>query len=224
MVASVGAFALLAATTAETAAAQMDEGGLSSIAVADTRPEVQALTATQSLQLQAEVDDVLTSTTGGVQISANEISWNGGEPILVFPLPGEGTAPESSAAAAALEGFSLADVEEQSVDWHGCPAGSQDDNRWYCFYQHSDFKGRRLQWNWAHCSTAEWFADYGFANEASGWANTTPNKDHWGMDINVWESAGNPDYLLWHEEPWHQVAYVGNANNDKADYFHACRQ
>jgi hypothetical protein len=182
---------------------------------------VQALTDTQSQQLQAEIDETLADTTGGVQISANEISWNGGEPILVLPLPGETSAPASSAAAAKLEGLSDTDVEPQ-VNWHSCPAGA-DDNRWYCFYQLENFGGRRLQWNWAHCSSAEWFSDYGFENKTTGWVNTTRNIDYWGMNVDVWQAAGNPDYVLWREKPWHQVSYVGAADDNKADYFHACR-
>ncbi|MGX2995917.1 peptidase inhibitor family I36 protein [Streptomyces sp. JNUCC 64] len=53
--------------------------------------------------LQQEIDSVLATTTGGVQISRNEIAWDDGRAILAFPLPGETTAPPSSPAARALE-------------------------------------------------------------------------------------------------------------------------
>jgi hypothetical protein len=194
-----------------------------STASADNRSAVRALTGAQQQELQRQIDETLASTRGGVQISANEISWNRGQPILTLPLPGQRIAPAASPAALRLESLDPTDVTPASTNWHGCPAGN-DDNRWYCFYQYSDFGGRRLQWNWAKCATPTYFSTYGFANKASSWVNTTPTKSYWGMDVTVWQSAGNPDYVLWHEPPWHQVSYVGKSDDNKADYFEACRR
>ncbi len=183
---------------------------------------VRALTEPRRQELPRQVDETLASTRGGVQISANEISWNRGQPILTLPLPGQRTAPSASPAALRQEGLSAADITTASVNWHNCPAGN-DDNRWYCFYQEQGFHGRRLQWNWARCGSSTYFSTYGFGNKASAWVNTTPNKKKWGMHVAVWQAAGNPDYLLWQEPPWHQVSYVGKGDDNKADYFEACR-
>ncbi|WP_189135298.1 peptidase inhibitor family I36 protein [Wenjunlia tyrosinilytica] len=175
------------------------------------------MTAAQRADLQSQVDETLSTTAGGVQISANEIAWNGGEPILTLPLPGQEQAPAASPAARDLMGFS-ADDATPDVNWHKCPAGG-DDNRWYCFYENSNFGGRRLQWNWAHCQDPIAFDDYGFARKASSWVNTTRNIDHWGMKVEVYSTS----VRLWVENPWSQVAYVGDSKNDRAMHAFACR-
>ncbi|MER6456508.1 hypothetical protein ABT270_28475 [Streptomyces sp900105245] len=53
--------------------------------------------------LQQQVDEVLSTTQGGVQISRNEIAWDNGNVIMSFPESDEETAPVSSPAAAKLE-------------------------------------------------------------------------------------------------------------------------
>ncbi|MFE2969439.1 hypothetical protein ACFXKC_38395 [Streptomyces sp. NPDC059340] len=63
----------------------------------------EARAAGSSDPLQQQIDDVLAKTDGGVQISRNEIAWNGGEVIMAFPLPGETQAPVSSPAAQRLQ-------------------------------------------------------------------------------------------------------------------------
>lgn len=194
---------------------------LPAVAAADNRPEVRALSTDERQDLQAEIDATLAETgNGGVQISANEIAWNGGEPILVFPLPGETKAPPSSAAARNAEGLSSTSDVEPQVDWEGCPAGA-DDNRWYCFYEDQNFRGRRLQWNWAHCQTGLRFVDYGFDNDTTGWVNTTRNVDNVGMRVTVFD--GFFVDTLWREQPWTKVSRVDTFNNDKASSFRACR-
>ncbi|MFE1444162.1 hypothetical protein [Streptomyces sp. NPDC058739] len=218
----VGAGALLAtALMGGTTAHAQPRPVLPAVAAGDNRPDVLALSADEREDLQAEIDATLAETNnGGEQISANEISWNGGEPILAFPLPGETEAPPSSAAALRTEGISpTADVEPQ-VNWEDCPAGA-DDNRWYCFYQYAGFEGRRLQWNHAHCSTGIRFADYGFDNKTTGWVNTTPNEDNVGMNLTVYD--GWFTTTLWRERPWTKVSQVDSFHDNKASSFKACR-
>ncbi|MGA4846611.1 hypothetical protein ACOBQB_10200 [Streptomyces sp. G5(2025)] len=66
--------------------------------------------------LQQQIDEVLAKTEGGVQISKNEIAWDGGAAILAFPLTGETQAPPSSPAARRLQakqaGISLKEAEK----------------------------------------------------------------------------------------------------------------
>ncbi|MDQ0313422.1 hypothetical protein J2S46_008075 [Kitasatospora herbaricolor] len=103
-------------------------------------------------------------------------------PFSAEPLPGQNAAPVSSAAALREQGATEAQVEAaqspsavSAADWHGCPAG-QADNRWYCFYEDSNWGGRRLQWIDPHCNNGpSYFGDYGFRDKASGWSNTTQN-------------------------------------------------
>ncbi|MGA4841050.1 peptidase inhibitor family I36 protein [Streptomyces sp. G45] len=186
---------------------------------ADERPAVRALTPDQRQELQSEIDASLANSQGGQQVSANEIAFPGNGAVLALPLPGQETAPPSSESTLRAVG---GDTSEPLADWEGCPAG-QDDNRWYCFYQHKDFGGRRLRWNYAHCREVVKFKDFDFKNRTSSWVNTTRNIAHWGMIVKVWQADG-PDRLLWTERPWSKSSYVGDDDNDKADHFEACRR
>ncbi|WP_282205395.1 hypothetical protein [Kitasatospora fiedleri] len=189
--------------------------------VTDTRPSVKALSAKQAASLQALVDQQLATTRGGTQVSANEVSYDNGTVIMTFPLPGERTAPTSSDAA--VKGLS-ADAEPAegaaalaSVDWHGCPSSLLGGD-WYCFYEHENFGGRRLQWQDPHCSAAINFGDFGFRDQATGWVNTTSNRI-----IGVQDDLGNGNWVnLWDEDYRTMVANVGPSLNDRADRFFAC--
>ncbi|MFI5809230.1 peptidase inhibitor family I36 protein [Streptomyces sp. NPDC051561] len=145
------------AISAPTAIAE-DKSMLPPVAAEDIRAEIKSLTLDERRILQAEIDDTITKTNNGaVQISANEVSWNGGEPIVTFPLPGEKRVPAPSEAALLLDNVDPADIngiqaQAAEPDWKGCPAGASD-NRWYCFYQWPNFEGKMIKWNWAHCGT-----------------------------------------------------------------------
>lgn len=215
---SLGALALVGTLTVSNGTAQALPAGLPQASVTDSRAEVEALSSEQRQALQSDINTTLASTTGGTQISANEISWDDGQTILVLPLPGQEKAPASSPTAVPDAGNTSA--EPDSVDWEHCPAGA-DDNRWYCFYQDSNFGGRRLQWNWAHCDAKLNLADYDFSRKASSWVNTTPNKDYWGMHITVYDNLVRQ---LWVENPWTKVSSLGAVTNDKATFVKACRQ
>ncbi|MEU3002615.1 peptidase inhibitor family I36 protein [Streptomyces sp. NPDC006995] len=173
--------------------------------------------------LQEEIEQVLARTQGGVQISRNEIAWDGGEVIMSFPDPGEAQAPVSSAAAQRLQakvtGRSVGTVEPLQVSG-GVSAQAADNcpteifgNDWYCFYQNSDFGGRRLQWNAAHKSPV-YFSKYDFDNRTSSWSNKG------GKKITVYEDfwVNNPT-KLWTEYAHSKDSYVGYAVDNRADYF-----
>ncbi len=91
--------------------------------------------------VQAEIDAVI-AQHGGKQISATEVSWNGGAVVLSVVMP---------------HGVSAAAVE-------GCADGA------YCFYQHQNFGGRKLTFR--DCTVAglrQNLYDYGFDNMTTSW-------------------------------------------------------
>ncbi|WP_424922053.1 peptidase inhibitor family I36 protein [Streptomyces sp. wa53] len=185
--------------------------------------------------LQQEIDEVLATTEGGVQISRNEIAWNGGEAILVFPLPGESAAPVSSASAQKLQAkvaglpLSTTEGEPAGVDPESgvsiaasdsCPTETFG-NDWYCFYQYTNYGGRRLQWNNSH-TFAVYFSDYGFENKTSSWSNkggktiTVANRSKTGDDLSCREGNG---IALWRELPHSCASSVSASLDNKADCF-----
>jgi peptidase inhibitor family I36 len=140
--------------------------------------------------------------------------------VLAFPYPGEDEARPPSAAAQKLEaeatereaddedaGLRDADVPP-SARVGGCPAG------WYCFYEHADDKGRRLQWGDQYDHNVD-FSGYGMRDKISSWVNGG------GRRIYVYNRRPiiGGEALLWVEYPHASSKYVGNSNNDKADWF-----
>ncbi|WP_217240422.1 peptidase inhibitor family I36 protein [Streptomyces sp. AC555_RSS877] len=191
----------------------------------------QAGAATQTDELQQQIDEVLANTTGGVQISRNEISWNGGEAIMAFPLPGEDVAPPSSDAAVQLQtktaGVSTKSVAAEAAAGEalaaddGCPT-EVFGNDWYCFYQFENYGGRRLQWNASHKhGDMIFFSVYDFDNKTSSWSNKggkyiyVEGRSQTGMDRSCFENAIH----LWQEAPHTKKAYVGSSLDNKADCF-----
>lgn len=212
---TLGFIALLSTVSAGPAAAQPLPGP-SVAPIADSRPAIASLSLKERKGLQAEINQVLAETKGGKQISANEVSWQNGAVVLVLPLPGQDTAPAYSKATAGSNEAQGAAVEAQdaAVDWKGCPAGRAD-NRWYCFYEHPYWGGRRLQWNHSHCAENISLHDYNFAYMTSSWVNTTYN-----VRVETYTDMGNP---MWTEEPQYMSADVPGHFNDEATHFSACR-
>ncbi|WP_369263521.1 peptidase inhibitor family I36 protein [Streptomyces sp. R35] len=191
----------------------------------------QAEAASGPDELQQEINEVLSNTQGGVQISRNEIAWNGGEAIMAFPLPGEETAPPSSAAAVKLQtkksGVSAKSVQSASSGSEalaaddGCPTQVFGPD-WYCFYQYENFGGRRLQWNASHGhDDLVFFSEYYFDNKTSSWSNRGGNyiyvegRSETGQD----RSCNDNPIELWIESPHSSKSYVGAADDNKADCF-----
>ncbi|MFB8347908.1 peptidase inhibitor family I36 protein [Streptomyces niveus] len=193
----------------------------------------QANAAEVTDELQQEINDVLAKTEGGVQISQNEIAWNGGEVIMAFPLPGETHAPVSSSAAQRLQskvsGLPLDTVEDVAPEpvepeeyeepvgamaTDSCPTQTFG-NDWYCFYQYKDFGGRRLQWSAAY-NHYVYFSSYDFENRTSSWSNKG------GKVIGVYGRTVTGSDLsctndLWYEQPHSRSASASPDN--QADCF-----
>ncbi|MCX5604092.1 peptidase inhibitor family I36 protein [Streptomyces phaeochromogenes] len=219
--------ALVASLLTVNASTATAEGipSLPTVAAEDSRDEVQSLTIDEREALQAEIDATIAETNNGAaQISANEISWNGGEVIMTLPLPGEAAAPAPTEAALALDGVSAAEVEDvqaEAASWNGCPAGAND-NRWYCFYQYAGFEGRRVQWNHAHCASGINFSDYGFNNKTTGVINTTKNIDYWGMNLTLYHDWFTGNALR--VPPYTKISQLDSFHDNKFSSFTACRR
>ena len=157
------------------------------------------------------VADQLNAAPGGTQIGPNEVAYDGGKVIVTLPST-DGAKGPSAVARNQSTAARAGDVE-------GCPAGNPD-NRWYCLYEHKDFKGRRVQWNYRHCSDDPiYLVNYGFKNVASSWVNTSAMVV--AARAYTGDGAGG-SVQIWTEKPNTRSSYVGNANNDRADILRAC--
>ncbi|HEU4409173.1 MAG TPA: peptidase inhibitor family I36 protein [Polyangiaceae bacterium] len=165
--------------------------------------------------LQRQIDTHL-AAYGGTQLSPYEIVWDGGAVVLAFPYPGEQQARPPSAAARQLPadeeaardegtGLSLADSQPAAGD-------KECDKHSYCFYEHADYKGKRLEFKKKYKDKV-YFNGYGLKDKVSCWANNI-NKKIW-----VYDQKDNKEKWLWTEYPKSKSDYVGDENNDKADYF-----
>jgi hypothetical protein len=113
--------------------------------------------------LQQDIDQQLASFPGGMQVSANEVAYDGGSAVVVFP-DSTGNVPTDPTTRPEMS-------PDAHFEWHGCPYGNI--TAWYCFYQNAKFGGRMLEFK--DCSGSgvkESLAKYGFANQTSGWVNT----------------------------------------------------
>jgi hypothetical protein len=162
-------------------------------------PAESSWAASTSSPLQQQIDKQI-KTYGGVQISSDTVSYNGGAVRLVFPHAGSrsvGTRP-SGGASPQLSTTSY---------WYGCPYGYS--THWYCFYQDINFGGRMLEFK--DCGSSQYLSNYGFANQASSWVNTSSH------NVEVFEPSY---YLAWNESPYSASSWVGSAANDRAVSFY----
>ncbi|MEV6415950.1 hypothetical protein [Kribbella sp. NPDC051718] len=161
-----------------------------------------ALTAAQAKSLQAQVDEQLAATSGGKQISQNEVAYDGGDTIMTFSIPGRTGTPPSSKVAA----------PDAVADVRGCPTGTFKD--WSCVYEFSNFNentnGRRLQFH--DCGGRD-FDTYNFRDKTSSWVNTQSKEVH----VSNFTTSGSL-VLLWKEPAQSQSSSVTPANDNKADY------
>ena len=84
----LGICALLGLLAAGTVSASASNSRtLPTVAAADDRANVEALSDEEQVALQAEIDEQLAQVPGGRQISANELVWgDSSAPVLVFGL------------------------------------------------------------------------------------------------------------------------------------------
>ena len=166
-----------------------------------------AATPNYATVLNQAVAHQLVAYPGGKQVSSNEVSYDGGKVMVVFP-DASGYVPTSAGARSEV-------TPDATYEWHGCPYGNIAS--WYCFYQNSNFGGRMLEFQ--DCSgsgTEQSFAGYGFSDETSSWVNTSGIEAlSTSKTVGVWKGGT----YLWTEDPDSDSSYVGKANNDKAEWF-----
>lgn len=132
---------------------------------------------------------------------------------MSFPPTNEKTAPPMSKAAQRAIGVDDGTVVAASAG--GCPTVTFG-NDWYCFYEHSNYGGRRLQWSdyYSKSNNVSFFT-YGFQDQTSSWVNGG------GYDIVVYNLTSTYGQLvlqfLWREED-HSSSTLAYPN-DRADGF-----
>jgi peptidase inhibitor family I36 len=172
---------------------------------------------------QAALDAALDLRPGGVQVSDNAVSWDGGNVILVVPSPGQQVAPPGLGSGVREDTLSTpllqeeaevgAQVQRRGTALRGsagtCPGGYLQTD-YYCFYVDRDYNGRRLQFTGN--TSAEHASNYGFNNETSSWVSN---------DVDCYVQAYDTIHgdRLWQEPENSTSSYVGNANNDKMSYW-----
>jgi Peptidase inhibitor family I36 len=160
---------------------------VSAVPAAATSPAL----ATPTLTKKGDIGpDGLPIPPGGVRVG-NEVFYNNGRVVLRFDL----------ARVAKLQG--KAAPAEDPISYI-CSEG------WYCLFEHSNFAGRRLQFQ--DCCYFQYLSNYGFQNKVSSWRNTLNNND-----VRVWDMAPSPDKVLWCSDTNSYNSNVGTAANDKAD-------
>ncbi|MDF3139975.1 MULTISPECIES: peptidase inhibitor family I36 protein [unclassified Streptomyces] len=197
-------------------------------ALAMTAAATPASAQTAPDSLQREIDQVI-AEKGGVQISRYGIAWKDDGVILAFPLPGEEAAPPPSNAAqeiqvkaaeqeAAERGLprSAARIEPRATRVGGCPTETFG-NDWYCFYDGTNYGGRRLQWNATHSKRVD-FNPYDFRDKTTSWVNGG------GLTVRVYNynnACSNGVCRLWTENAHSSSTGVATSLNNKADFFTA---
>lgn len=144
--------------------------------------------------LEAQMAALLKKHPDAKAISDHEIAFDDGKVVLDLL----GTDP---------------DAPQDKATVRGCPSG------WFCFYQHQNFGGRRLQFS--DCTrggATQWLRDYGFENQTTAWVvNRSVNF------INVNDHHASPGYPsgknLWNARSHSQSSNVGVEANDRADWF-----
>lgn len=101
---------------------------------------------------------------------------------------------------------------------HGCPYGVYD--KWYCFYEHQNFGGRRLQFLEYYCpgtihNRILELADWDFINQTTAWVNNSQRT------IKVYDGNHATGYHLWTMGDEAESPYVGVAN-DRANSATVC--
>lgn len=216
---TVVAAAALVVTTG-VSSAQADSGG------AEPSPS-----GTPSGPLAGEMSRMLEVRPGGVQLSDNAMAWDDGDVVMVWPSPGESSAPAGLGpnvrddvvgamgldaatvgdgamgldAAAAGDGASAGEMSAAG-SWSTCPPG------YYCFYTGTNYDGERLQFS-DRCSGGA--GAWGFSNVTSSWVN----RDY-GKVVYAYDYKGGSH--LWTMNPGAMDSYVGSADNNRMSYFR-CR-
>lgn len=178
--------------------------------------------------LQRQINSQLASTSGGVQIAPNVVSYRSDTVRVVLPLPGPNhryrTVDVVGAAHVPVALTTRYARATHRWPWlrrariatsytDGCPYGYT--THWSCFYANPYFNhngtdgGRMLEFT--SCNYYQYLHSYNFQNQTSSWVNT---KTHaW---VNTYDGNWN---FLWTEHYSQTSGWVGSANNDRADPF-----
>lgn len=181
-------------------------------------PSSPAATASSSGAIEHEVVRYLKQHPAGDRTSKYQVSFRNGHVRMNFVPAGQDSVSTSPAArpesARTAEGALAGTALALTSYLNGCPFGNT--TKWYCFYEHSNYKGRMLQFKdcRAIIGVKQNLNDYVFGKKTSSWTNTS---DYTGIDV-----FANPDWSqrLWVENHGPTTSsYVGAAANDRAQTF-----
>ncbi|MEV6272140.1 peptidase inhibitor family I36 protein [Kribbella sp. NPDC051936] len=166
--------------------------------------------------LAGEMRQLLKLQPGGVQVSDNAMVWEATGTVVVWPSPGERTAPKGLGSNVRRDAARHAGVEPlgdySTLDVHGCPSGITVKD-YYCFYTDINWGGRRLQFTGA--TSVGNAANWGFDNQTSSWVNTDTDCTVFAYDA---VNGGVPN--MWYEPEGSVSSYVGNSYNDRMSQWH----
>lgn len=180
---------------------------------------------------QSQLDAIMALHPGGVQVSDNAVVWGDGDVVFVVPDAGSKVAarglgsniradrvrtPALKALAKLGNGTTTGTDTRESSGSAGplgaawtCPhgVGAKD---YYCFYQYSNFNGRRVQFTGA--TSADYASNWGFNNGTTSWAS-------WDVDwtVRAYDYAGGPH--LWTEVEKSSSSHVGSTNDNRLSYW-----
>ena len=142
------------------------------------------------------MQELLEQFPNATQVDERSISWNNGTVMLV--LPDVNASAEEAMAGSGSDSTTAATVK-------GCPSG------WYCVYADANWGGRQLQFSLCQRNDLD---DYGFRDKTSSWVNNGPHRVQVKNDLSL-----RPDEVLWTMASKSKASYVGDSDNNKADYF-----
>jgi hypothetical protein len=175
-----------------------------------TAAEGRAPAGSDATSLQNDIERVLSTSPGAVRTGTYEVSWDGGAVVSTW-VPKASSSGHRGGALAARDADSTASLT-LATSVGGCPDGTTV--HWYCFYEHSSFGGRMLQFR--DCPSTQSLGAYGFANQTTSWVNNRS-----GVTITVYDGSTSGT-VLWREYGRSSDSNVGSWANDRADTF-TCR-
>lgn len=153
--------------------------------------------------LETKMQELLRQFPTSTQVDERSISWENGRVMMVLPDIDAATERlETDSEPGPIEAHIQAPL---AATVHGCPSGK------YCVYEDRSWGGRRLQFS--DCSRND-LRDYGFRDKTSSWVNNGPRRVQVKNDRTAW-----PDEVLWTMSPNSTSRYVGDSNDNKADFF-----
>lgn len=150
----------------------------------------------ESKTMQQEIDELLAEHPDAVQLNRHAISWNNGKVVLDLARSRKSNKKTYSPQIAGAGSGRV----------YGCPKG------WFCFYEHYNFNGRRLQFS--DCDTngeTQYLTKYGFGNQASSFVVNG--------DVDRIEVFDGNYHKIWEMYSRSLSSGIGPKRNDKAIRF-----